>query len=127
MDAHVLIIDDSAILTKALTEILSLQGYQVESCGDGASGWDRLVAGAERSAPMPDLLLLDLNLPGVSGLKLLRRMQADERLALMPIVVLTVEADAEIRIQALEAGANDYLIKPVQSIKLLALVKALLH
>ncbi len=117
--------DDSRILAETLADILSGQGYQVEYCSDGTAGWDRLVSGAERKALMPDLLLLDLNMPGIDGLTLLRRVRADERLALLPVVILTVEADSETRLMALEAGANDYLPKPVQHLELLARVRAL--
>jgi len=118
-------VDDSRILAETLADILSGQGYQVEYCSDGTAGWDRLVSGAERKALMPDLLLLDLNMPGIDGLTLLRRVRADERLALLPVVILTVEADSETRLMALEAGANDYLPKPVQHLELLARVRAL--
>jgi signal transduction histidine kinase len=124
MDIRILIVDDSTTVVEALTNILSDQGYGVESCNDGESGWNRLVAGAERRAPMPDLLLLDLNMPGMDGLTLLRRIRADERFALLPVLVLTVEADADTRMAVLEAGANDYLPKPVQTIELLARVRA---
>ena len=125
MDIRILAVDDSATVVEALTNILTLQGYGVESCSDGESGWNRLVAGAERRDPMPDLLLLDLNIPGIDGLTLLRRMRADERFALLPVVILTVEADADTRLMALEGGANDYLPKPVQTFELLARVKTL--
>jgi signal transduction histidine kinase/DNA-binding response OmpR family regulator len=126
IDVRILILDDSHALVETLTDILSSKGYQVESRRDGKGGWNRLVAGAEQRAPMPDLLLLDLNMPGIDGLTLLRRMRADERFALLPVVILTVEADSETRLMALEAGANDYLPKPVQTVELLARVKTLL-
>jgi signal transduction histidine kinase/DNA-binding response OmpR family regulator len=126
MDARILVVDDSLALVRTLTDILSAQGYQVESCGDGKSGWNRLVRGAEREAPMPDLLLLDLMMPGIDGLTLLRRLRADERFARLPVILLTVQADSDIRLEALEAGANDYLPKPVQTVELLARVKTLL-
>jgi DNA-binding response OmpR family regulator len=123
MDIRILIIDDSSAVVSALANILSGQGYEVESCGDGKSGWDRLVTSAERKVPMPDLLLLDLNIPSIDGMELLRRIRADERFALLPVVILTVEADAATRLMALEAGANGYLPKPVQTVELLARVK----
>ncbi len=126
MDLRILLVDDSPILVETLTDILSRQGYQIESCGDGESGWDRLVAGVERRAHLPDLLLLDLNMPGVDGLTLLRRIRADERFALLPVVILTAQDDFDIRLEALEAGANDYLPKPVYTVELLARVKAIL-
>jgi signal transduction histidine kinase/DNA-binding response OmpR family regulator len=126
MDVKILIVEDSNVVVKALTNILSRQGYGVESCMDGESGWNRLVAGAEHRAPMPDLLLLDLNLPGIDGLTLLRRLRADERFARLPVVILTGETDADTRLTALETGANDYLLKPVQTVELLARVKTLI-
>ncbi len=126
MDIRILIVDDSPVIIEALTNILSSQGYGVESCGDGGSGWERLVAGAEGNAPIPDLLLLDLNMPGIDGLTLLGRIRADERFALLPVIILTVEADSDIRLTALQMGANDYLPKPVQTVELLARVKTLL-
>jgi signal transduction histidine kinase/DNA-binding response OmpR family regulator len=127
MDTRILIVDDSALVVDILTNILSDQGHEVESHNDGQSGWDRLVAGAERKAPMPDMLLLDLNMPGIDGLTLLRRIRADERFALLPIIILTAETDSDIRLRALEAGANDYLFKPVQAVELLARVKTILN
>jgi signal transduction histidine kinase/DNA-binding response OmpR family regulator len=126
MDARILIVDDSAVVVEILTNVLSRQGYEVESCRDGQSGWDRLVAAVERRAPMPDLLLLDLNMPGMDGMALLSRLRADERFALLPVVMLTAETDSDTRLLALETGANDYLFKPVQTVELLARVKTIL-
>ena len=125
MDARILLVEDNATIVKLLTKILFRQGYGVESCEDGESGWNRLVAGAERKAPMPDLLLLDLNLPGMDGLTLLSRLRTDERFALLPVVILTAEADADTRLTALEMGANDYLLKPIQTVELMARTKTL--
>ncbi len=127
MDVHILLVDDSPSLLEALNHILSNQGYQVECRSDGESGWQRLVEGAGGEVPMPDLLLLDIMMPGIDGLTLLRRIRTDERFALLPVVILTVEADPETRMQALEAGANDYLQKPVQTVELLARVKTLIN
>jgi len=87
MDVRILIVEDSVLIVKTLTRILSRQGYEVESCSEGESGWHRLVAGAERKAPMPDLVLLDLNMPRVDGMTLLRALRADERFSLLPVVI----------------------------------------
>jgi signal transduction histidine kinase/ActR/RegA family two-component response regulator len=125
MEARILIVDDSRAVVESLTHILSGQGYSVENRNDGESGWRRLLEAAERKAPMPDLLLLDLNMPGIDGLTLLRRLRSDERFALLPVIFLTVEANADIRMEALETGANDYLNKPVQALELLARVKTI--
>ena len=125
VDLRILLVDDSTSVVESLTYILSGQGYIVESRGDGESGWDCLVAAAKHRAPMPDLLLLDINMPGIDGLELLSRIRSDERFALLPVIILTVEADAETRLMALEGGANDYLPKPIQTVELLARVKTL--
>ena len=126
MEALILVVDDSRVVVETLTFILSNQGYEVESRSDGESCWDRLVAGAEGKQPKPDLLLLDLNMPGIDGLTLLRRIRADERFALVPVIILTAETDSDTRLLALEAGANDYLYKPVQTVELLARVRTLI-
>ena len=125
MDVRILIVDDSVSVVEALTSILSGQGYQIESCHNGESAWNRLVTAAERRGPMPDLLLLDINMPGIDGLTLLGRIRADERFALLPVIILTVEADPKTRLAALGGGANDYLPKPIQTVELLARVKTL--
>jgi signal transduction histidine kinase len=126
METQILIVDDSPVVVDTLTQILRSQGYGVESRSDGKGCWDRLVAGAEGAEPAPDLLLLDLNMPGIDGLTLLRRIRADERFALMPVIILTAETDSDTRLLALESGANDYLSKPVQTVELLARVKTLI-
>jgi signal transduction histidine kinase len=125
MEARILIIDDSRAVVESLSHILAGQGYSVEHRSDGESGWRRLLEAAERKVLMPDLVLLDLNMPGIDGLTLLRRLRSDERFALLPVIFLTVEANADIRMEALETGANDYLNKPVQALELLARVKTI--
>ncbi|MBN1180258.1 MAG: response regulator [Anaerolineae bacterium] len=126
MNIHVLIVDDSEAIIDILTDILTRQGYQVESRVDGEQGWGRLVEALDGLAPMPDLMLLDLMMPRVDGLTLLRRIRADERLALLPVIVLTVRAESSVRLEALRLGANDYLAKPFETAELTARVKTLL-
>lgn len=127
MDVRILIVDDSLAVIEALTNILTRQNYGVEAATNGRDAWRRLVAGAEHRSPMPDLVLLDLNMPEIDGLTLLKRLRADERFALLPVLILTVESNAKTQLQALEIGANDYLAKPVQAMELLARVQTLLN
>jgi signal transduction histidine kinase/DNA-binding response OmpR family regulator len=125
MEARILIVAERTAPIETLIDILSDHGYEVEACADGETGWVCLVTGAEQRAPLPDLLILDLSIPEVDGLDLLRRIRADEQFALLPVIALTIEPDVETRLTVLEAGANDYLLKPVQPLELLARVKTL--
>jgi DNA-binding response OmpR family regulator len=72
---------------------------------------------------MPDLLLLDLNMPGLDGLTLLGRIRNEEQLARLPVIIITAETDLKTRSKALGAGADDYLSKPVELSDLLTRVK----
>ena len=109
MDIKILIVDDSTAVVEALTNILSSEGYEVESCSDGESGWDRLVTGAERKAPMPDLLLLDLNMPGIGGIETISRLRAKDPDA--HILVFSMHDSPIMISRAVEAGASGYLTK----------------
>lgn len=119
MHSNVLILDGSPAMLNTLGSILTSHGYRVESYGDGETCWKRLVAGINGTVSMPDLLLLDPNVPGLDGLRLLGRIRAERRLACMPVIVLTEETDGQIREDALGAGANDCLSKPVELSELL--------
>lgn len=119
MHPNVLILDDSSAMVNTLDSILTSHGYQVESYGDEETCWQRLVAGMKGTVSIPDLLLLDPNVSGLDELRLLGRIRAEERLASMPVIVLTAETDAQLREDALGAGASDYLSKPVELSELL--------
>ena len=123
MEAHVLIVDDSSIMVDTLNGILSSHGWSVESCLDGEAGWERLRAGMTERIPMPDLLLLDLTMPGLDGMTLLGRIRAEKRLAHLPVIVITADTDAGTRQKALKAGATDYISKPVVLSDLLSRVE----
>lgn len=124
-DAHIMVIDDNPSVVDILTRILTSRGYRVTSCGDGRSGWNRLLRSAEENA-MPDLLLLDLMLPILDGLGVMRRIRSDKRFARMPVIILTVRDETEVRLEALEAGANDYLTKPFVTVELITRVENIL-
>jgi DNA-binding response OmpR family regulator len=123
VEATVLIVDDSSIMVDTLNSILSSHGCSVESCLDGEAGWERLRAGIAGKIPVPDLLLLDLNMPGLDGITLLGRIRAEECLARLPVIVLSTETDAKTRHRALMAGANAFLSKPIVLSELLARVE----
>jgi PAS domain S-box-containing protein len=96
------------------------QGYEVETVGDGLAALARI---RDRS---PDLVLTDVMMPGLDGLALLRELRADSSTRETPIILLSARAGEESRIEGLEAGADDYLIKPFSARELLARVEATL-
>lgn len=117
-----LIIDDSRTAREALRRALVAADLfdQVLEAGDGAEALEILAEEADRGL---DVVLCDLLMPGVDGFELLARLQADPRLADVPVIVLTGEEELETKVQALESGASDYLTKPFADAELVARVK----
>lgn len=113
---RVLVIEDDATLGHALQEFLVGQGYAVDwlEDGDQAQG---AIAGQNY-----DLLLLDLNLPGLSGLDILRGLRAGNQQ--IPVLILTARDGIEDRVAGLDAGADDYVTKPFELAELAARVRA---
>jgi two-component system phosphate regulon response regulator OmpR len=113
------VVDDDPDLRQLLSTYLGEQGYEVRCMGDGAQLMARL------EGQRPDLLVLDLMLPGDDGLTLLRRLRdgADD----LPVLMLTARADAVDRIIGLEQGADDYLAKPFLPRELTARIEAVLR
>ncbi|WP_052890274.1 response regulator transcription factor [Thermogemmatispora carboxidivorans] len=119
MKAHILIVDDDSRLVNTLRRTLIYEGFQVSTAFDGQS------ALAAVRATAPDLVILDLMLPGLDGLQVCRSLrEARERVA---ILMLTARDAVKDRVQGLELGADDYLVKPFALEELLARVKALLR
>jgi two-component system response regulator MprA len=119
VSASVLVVDDDGPIRRMLERTLEAEGYGVSGAGDGGAA---LVA-VERS--VPDLLVLDVGLPGLDGLAVCRRLRG-KGLAL-PILLLTARDSVEDRVVGLDAGADDYLVKPFAPEELLARVRALLR
>jgi PAS domain S-box-containing protein len=114
---RVLVADDNADMRDYLRRILAPR-YDVEAVGDGLS------ALAAAQARRPDLLLADVMMPGLDGFGLLRAVRAAPALRDLPFVMLSARAGEEARVQGLEAGADDYLVKPFSTRELLARVTA---
>lgn len=119
MNAHILIVDDESRVTRALRRTLAYEGYTVSTASDGESA-----LAVARTRP-PDLVVLDIMLPGINGLEVCRRLRAagDE----IAILMLTARDTVADRVTGLETGADDYLIKPFALEELLARIKALLR
>ena len=115
---HVLVVDDDAEIRKLLGEYLERNGFRVSLANDGRDMRRALEAGR------PDLVVLDLMLPGDSGLALCRDLRAGSNL---PVIMLTARADEVDRIVGLEMGADDYLAKPFSPRELLARIKSILR
>jgi len=114
-------VDDDPEVRETLTDYLRAQGHDVL---DAPSG-EIALGLVERE--VPDLVLTDVHMGGLSGIELTRRLKADPRLALIPVVILTAVADLPARLAGLEAGADDFFAKPVEFVELRARVAALLR
>lgn len=115
---RLLLVEDDGDIRSLLVDFLGTEGYAVEAT-DNAAGMDRLLARG-----MPDLVILDIMLPGENGLSICRRLRARSR---VPILMLTAKQDDIDRIVGLEIGADDYLGKPFNPRELLARIRALLR
>ena len=115
---HVLVVDDVAANLRLLDAVLTPRGYHVETASSGAEALE-VIARAD-----VDVVLLDVNMPGMSGYEVCRRIRADERTRLLPVVMVTAAPEEE-RVLALEAGADDFLRQPLEQPELLARVSSL--
>ena len=118
---RILIIEDDRDIVELVRYNLANEGFQVNAALDGASGLSSL-----KKTP-PDLLLLDLMLPKISGLEICREVRKDESLNRLPILMLTARGDEADRVVGLEMGADDYVTKPFSFRELLARIRALLR
>jgi len=116
---RVLVVDDDPDMVAFLTLLLQREGMVVEGAGEGGAALVRVM-----TAP-PDLILLDVMMPGASGFDVCRQLKGDEATALIPIILVTALEDSESRVRGIEAGADDFLSKPVKREELLARVKTL--
>src|SRR5689334_16569413 len=116
---RILVVDDDSRIRDVLRRQLSYEGYQVDLAGDARETFARV---AENP---PDLVVLDWMLPGMDGLEITRRLrQADED---VPILMLTAKGTLEDKVDGLDSGADDFLVKPFQPEEFLARVRALLR
>src|SRR5438445_2403220 len=121
MSARILIVEDEEPLTMLLRYNLEAAGYTVDSAARGDEAELKL------RENMPDLVVLDWMLPGVSGIEICRRLRAQSATATMPIIMLTARGEESERVRGLATGADDYVVKPFSVPELLARVKGLLR
>jgi DNA-binding response OmpR family regulator len=113
--ATIFVAEDNPILLQGLGRALTSHGYSVSTAADGEAMLEMLRTQSE----IPDLLLLDVMMPGLSGLEVLRSVKQDSRLSTIPVVLITAGTDESLAITALESGAVDVLIKPFRLSELL--------
>jgi two-component system, OmpR family, phosphate regulon response regulator PhoB len=118
---RILVVEDEAALALLLAYNLESEGFQVEHVERGDEAEIRL------AESIPDLVILDWMLPGVSGLEICRRLRARDDTRTMPIIMLTARGDENERVRGLSVGADDYVVKPFSTPELMARVHALLR
>jgi DNA-binding response OmpR family regulator len=118
---RVLVVEDDADIAALIAHYLEKAGYSVETISEGG----RALAHARES--QPDLVVLDLMLPGMSGLEICKALRGDNKTAALPIIMLTARGEESERILGLDTGADDYVVKPFSPNELMARVRALLR
>ena len=118
MNEHILIIEDDQAILKLLQRGLAYEGYKVDTAMDGQTG---LILARDHR---PDLVILDIMLPGIDGIEVCHRLRTGGKI---PILMLTAKDTIQDRILGLDAGADDYMVKPFNLDELLARIRALLR
>src|SRR3989338_614273 len=119
--ARVLIVDDDPTISGLVRQILKDAGFWTHHAKSADMAFSYL------SNETVDLLLLDINLPGISGLKLLELLKREPKTASLPIIMMTMKSETESKVQSLKGGADEYIVKPFAAPELLARIDALLR
>src|SRR5438132_4022558 len=121
MPNKILIVDDEPFNLDLLEQELGDQGYVIERAADGAEALEKVPSFE------PDVILLDYMMPRMNGLEVLKHLREDEKYKTIPVILLTAKASQEDKVRGLDAGADDYVIKPFDAVELLARVRAMLR
>ena len=115
-------VEDDASIRDIEVYALQSSGFEAAGFADGTAFWDAL-----QQTQLPELVVLDVMLPGVDGVELLRRMKASERLRAIPVVMATAKGAEYDKVHGLDLGADYYLVKPFGVMELVSCVKAVLR
>lgn len=121
MTYKILVVDDVPMNVKLLADVLAAKGYAIATAKSGLEALEVI------EANRPDLVLLDVMMPGMSGYEVCEKIRADPRHAMLPVVLVTALDPAKERARGLDSGADDFLSKPVSQVELLARVRSLLR
>jgi DNA-binding response OmpR family regulator len=119
--AFILAVDDEPDLLGTVTRLLSREGYEVAQAGSGSEAWQKIVF------RRPDLVILDVMMPGMDGVTLCRQLRGDNRFIDLPVLFLTARNSTDDVVAGLDAGGDDYIMKPFEIAELSARVRALLR
>jgi diguanylate cyclase (GGDEF)-like protein len=120
-NGRILVVDDNQDNVEIICTRLRFRGYEVDAAADGKEALEKV-----RAQP-PDLILLDLMLPDIDGYEISRRIKGDERLPFIPIILVTARDSTQDKVAGLDAGADDYLTKPINFPELEARVRSMLR